>query len=686
MDKSVHHQTRTAEQERFARQANEIVAQMRLAEKVALMSGDRSLPLLSIDALFYRHYNRVPYTAGGNTRLGVPPLKFCDGPRGVVTGHATCFPVAMQRGASFDVDLERRVGEAIGKEIRALGGNFFGGVCINLLRHPAGGRGQETYGEDSFHVGHMGAALVQGVQTHNVIACVKHFALNNQENARFKINVTCDERTLREVYLPHFKACIDAGAGSVMSAYNKFRGKHLGHNTYLLRTVLKDEWAFDGFVISDFVRGIRDTVKAATAGLDVEMCNTRVYGQRLVKAVERGDVPEAVIDDAAQRIVRTLLRFTQAADPQSHYPKTLVACEEHIALAREVAEKSIVLLKNEASTLPFDRHAVKTVALIGSLGTTANIGDHGSSQVHPPFVVTALAGLKKVLGLSVKVRYHNGNKLDEAKGVAAAADAVVCVVGYTHRDEGEYMGFGLSGDRDQLGLHATDVDLLKAVAPANQHTVVVLIGSSAILMEEWKASVPAIVHAFYPGMEGGTAIARVLFGEVNPGGKLPFSIPTDIRHLPAFDKNAEHVAYDRYHGYTRLEKEGNVPAFAFGYGLSYTTWSCANVGFAVQGNQIEAAVDVTNTGERSGDQVLQLYVGFENSAVDRPKKLLCGFERVTLQPGETKRVVLTCPLERLRWYNESSSSWELEAMEYQAFIGCSSREEDLLQGSFSLPS
>lgn len=685
MDQSFDRHTRKAEQEYFARKASEIVAQMRLAEKVALMSGDRGLTLQAIDMLFYRHYNREPYSAGGNKRLGVPPLKFSDGPRGVVTGHATCFPVAMQRGASFDVDLERRVGEAIGKEIRALGGNYFGGVCINLLRHPAGGRGQETYGEDSFHVGHMGAALVQGVQKHNVIACVKHYALNNQENARFKIDVTCDERTLREVYLPHFKACIDAGAGSVMSAYNKFRGEYLGHNAYLLRTVLKEEWAFDGFVISDFVWGIRDTVKAATAGLDVEMPNTKFYGQRLVKAVERGDVSEAAIDDAAQRIVRTLLRFAQAADPQSHYPKTLVACEEHIALAREVAEKSMVLLKNEASTLPFDKKVVKTVALIGKLGATANIGDHGSSRVHPPFVVTPLAGLKKVLGPSVQVLYHNGKKLDEAKKVAAAADAVVCVVGYTHHDEGEYMGPGSAGDRDQLGLHAKDVDLIKAVAPANKHTVVVLIGSSAILMEEWKASVPAIVHAFYPGMEGGTAIARVLFGEVNPGGKLPFSIPTDIHHLPAFDKNADHVEYDRYHGYTRLEKEGNRPAFAFGYGLSYTTFSQANAMFAVQGDLIEAAVDVTNTGERSGDQVLQLYVGFENSLVDRPRKLLCGFQRVSLQPGETKRVVLTCPVERLRWYNEASSSWELEAMEYQAFIGCSSQEEDLLQGAFSLP-
>jgi beta-glucosidase len=239
----------------YTERAKQLVAQMNLREKVALMSGDYWFLPLILDDLILRHYNRTPIGAGGNRRLQIPQLRFCDGPRGVVSGNSTCFPVSMQRGASFDVELEERVGEAIGREVRAQGGNYFGGVCVNLLRHPAGGRAQETFGEDPFHVGQMGAALVRGVQTHNVIACVKHYALNNQENTRFKVDVTCDERTLREVYLPHFRDCLDAGAGSVMGAYNKFRGEHLCQNEYLLKTVLKGEWAFYGFVISDFVWG-----------------------------------------------------------------------------------------------------------------------------------------------------------------------------------------------------------------------------------------------------------------------------------------------------------------------------------------------------------------------------------------------------------------------------------------------
>jgi beta-glucosidase len=474
-----------------------------------------------------------------------------------------------------------------------------------------------------------------------------------------------------------------------MGAYNKFRGEHLCNNSYLLRAILKEEWGFDGFVISDFVFGVRDTAAAANAGLDVEMPNIKYYGKRLVRAVERGDVRQAVIDEAALRIVRTLLRFSEAAYPQSHYPETLVASREHVALALEVAEKSMVLLKNEASTLPFDRNKVKKVALIGELGEAANIGDHGSSRVHPPYIVTPLAGLKKLLEPSTQVLYSDGNDLGGARKVASESDAVVLVVGYTYRDEGEFIDFlgGLlrsGGDREDLGLHAREIELIKAVAPENKKVAVVLIGSNAILMEEWKGSVPAILHAFYPGMEGGTAIAKILFGDVNPGGKLPFTIPTDTRHLPDFDKNADHVEYDYYHGYTRLEKAGAEPAFAFGFGLSYTTFGQSNAAFSIQADQVQGVVDVTNTGHRTGDQVVQFYVGFENSAVDRPKKLLRGFKRVTLQPGEVNRVVIACPIQKLSWYNPATSSWELENMEYQAYIGSSSRDEDLLKGTFSL--
>jgi beta-glucosidase len=670
-----------------AERARDLVAQMSLEEKVDLMSGDRNLPDLLVDALVYRHYNRVPYPAGGNARLGVPPLKFCDGPRGVVTGHATCFPVSMQRGASFDPDLERRVGEAIGAEIRALGGNYFGGVCINLLRHPAGGRAQETYGEDPFHVGQMGMALVKGVQSQNVVACVKHFAMNNQENTRFKVDVTCDERTLREVYLPHFKACIDAGAGSVMSAYNKVRGAHMGQNRYLLTDILKGEWGFSGFVISDFVGGVHDTVASAQAGLDVEMCNTHYYGKRLVRAVRAGTVPEARINEAAERIVGTLLRFTDTPDPRD-YPASLIASPEHRALAQEVAEKSMVLLKNDRQTLPFDPDTTRTVAVIGELATMENIGDHASSQVHPRHVVTPLEGLQRVLGPSVRVRHASGANVSAARRLATKADAVILVVGNRYNDEGEFLTslpfLSAGGDRTSLRLRPEEIALVQAVAPANPRTAVVLIGSNAFLMEEWKGAAPAILHAFYAGMEGGAALAHVLFGRVNPGGKLPFSIPTDEAHLPPFDRNATRVAYDLYHGYTKLEKEGHTPAFAFGYGLSYTTFQVSDARFVVEGDEVVARAAVTNTGSRDGDEVVQFYVGFENSAVERPRKLLRGFQRVSVPSGASRIVELRCPVASLRWYNPERAAWELESMEYQAYIGSSSRGEDLRRGIFTL--
>lgn len=667
----------------YDKKALELIRQMTLDEKVSLMGGDISRFRLIWDLMVLGHYNKVPYPAGGNKKLGVPPLLFCDGPRGLVPNSGTCFPVAMGRGASFDIELQERIGEAIGKEIRAVGGNYFGGVCVNLLRHPAGGRAQETYGEDPFHVGLMGAAITKGVQKHNVMACVKHYALNNQENTRFKIDVNCDERTLREVYLPHFKEIIDAGVASVMGAYNKFRGVHCCHNAHLLRKILKDEWGFDGFVISDFNMGVKDTVEAVEGGCDIEMASTKYYGKRLVKAVRAGDVPEATIDEAVRRIVRTILMFTEADDPIDGYPPSLIASKAHIALALEAAEKSIVLLKNDAAALPFDRTKIKKLALIGQLGVADNIGDHGSSRVHPPYVVTPLESLQKLLDPSTEILYSSGKKISEAVRIASEADTVVFVVGYRHNDEGEYVQI-YGGDRDSLQLHQDEIDLIQAVAPAAGNCAVVLIGGSAIMMESWIAKVPAILHAFYPGMEGGTAIANVLFGVTNPGGKLPFTIPSDENHLPDFDKNALSATYDGYHGYTRLEKEGIEPAFAFGFGLSYTTFDQDNASFSVVGDRVKASIDVTNTGETTGDQVIQFYVGFENSAIERPKKLLRGFERVSLEPGETKTVWISCPIDKLRWYNPETSSWELELMEYQAYIGCSSRAADLLKGRFRL--
>jgi beta-glucosidase len=370
--------------------ARALLAQLTLREKIKQMSGD--IPFLTGGPAMARAYNTEPIPAGENLRLGIPGIRFSDGPRGVVMYHSTCFPVSMARGASWDVGLEQRIGDAIGVEARAQGANFFGGVCINLLRHPAWGRAQETYGEDPHHLGEMGAALVRGVQRH-IMACVKHYACNSIERARFKVNVKADERTLHEVYLPHFKRCVEAGAASVMSAYNKLNGDYCGHNRRLLTGILKEEWGFEGFVVSDFIFGVRDGKAAALAGLDIEMPFTMHYGRKLERLVRQGLVPEALIDAAVLRILRQKLRFSRIGEP-GRYRKEVIAGPEHRALAREAAEKSAVLLKNDpvegTPLLPVGAE-IRRIALLGKLADTPNTGDGGSSMVRPPQVITPLA-------------------------------------------------------------------------------------------------------------------------------------------------------------------------------------------------------------------------------------------------------------------------------------------------------
>ena len=672
----------------FTKKAKGIVSKLTLEEKVYLMSGRVSEKEV-IDSVLISspdvHYNHFPYPAGGNDRLNIPEIKFCDGPRGVVCGKSTCFPIPMARGATFDPELEEKIGEVIAKEIRAYGGNLFGGVCVNLPYNPGWGRSQEVFGCDSFLLGKMGSALVKGIQKHNVIACVKHYAFNSMENARFTVNVKADPRTEQEVFLPHFKECIDAGAAAVMSAYNKYQGIYCGENGYLLDQVLKKKWDFDGFVMSDFIWGARDTVASAINGLDIEMCHTKVYGEKLVKAVRDGLVSESEIDEAAVRIVRTLFAFAYAEEPQE-YPREIIACQEHISLAKQAAEKAMTLLKNANAILPFSKVKTKRIAVMGRLANKTNIGDHGSSRVFPPYTVTPLVGIANLLG-SCEVYYYHGEDPDRAEKIARNVDVVVLVVGNDHDDEGEYTQIydkKIGGDRENLGLHKNEIELIQRVGPINPNTVVVLIGGSMILLDEWIDKVPAILMAYYPGMEGGTVIAETLFGEVNPSGKLPFPIVKDANDLPKVDWYADEITYEYYHGYTKLDKESIKPLFPFGFGLSYTSFAVSDSSFGVDKNNITASCKVKNTGKMKGDEVVQFYVGFQNSAVDRPVKLLRGFQRVTLEPGQETVVQISCPIEKLKWYNPQNSSWELEDIVYEAFIGTSSNPDDLLSGSFRI--
>lgn len=654
----------------------QLVERMTLDEKIGQMSGD-SGPVKLLASLF--RYNLLTFNSGRNRRRGIPEIRFTDGPRGVALNRSTCFPVAMARGATWDVDLEERVGEAMGIEARAQGANFFGGVCINLLRHPGWGRAQETFGEDPHHLGAMGTAAVEGLQRH-VMACVKHFACNSIEESRFFVDVKVDERILREMYLPHFRKCVDEGASAVMSAYNRVNGEYCAHNRHLLGGILKGDWGFQGLVMSDFFLGTRDTVKAVKAGLDIEMPNRWHFGRKLKRAVIKGRVSERLIDDAAARILRQKARFAGVGDPRS-YTKDSVACEKHIDLALEAARKSIVLLKNEWGTLPLDREEIESLAVIGKLADRPNLGDSGSSKVRPPYAVTPLQGIRKHCG-PVQVTYLDGGDLRLAQEAARRADAVVVLAGLTVRDEGEAMPYiNVGGDREELGLRDSDESIIEALSGASRRCIVVLEGGSAIDMEAWRHSVQAILMAWYPGMEGGNAVAEVIFGEVNPSGKLPIIFPRSVDQLPFFDKKAKSIDYGYYHGYRLFDAGSMEPAFPFGFGLSYTEYKYSNLRLSDdridRNGEIVAEVEVTNSGGMAGDEIVQLYIGCVSSSEERPVKELKAFARIHLEPGSTETVSFEVRADDLAYYDTASGTWEVEEARYRLYVGPSSSEEDL---------
>ena len=693
------------------RAALDLVSKMTLDQKIHEMTGS-DLTRAILSAVVHGH--GTPGYIGGDPRLGIPPLAFTDGPRGVGVGHSTAFPVAMARAASWDLDLQRRVGDVIGKEARAQGANWWGGLCLNLVRHPSMGRAEETFGEDPWLMGEMAVATLEAVQRHNVMACAKHFALNSMETARFKNSVEIDERTLREVYLPHFRKAAEHGVASFMSAYNQVRGEWCGENRHLLTTILREDWGFRGFVTSDAVLGLYDGARGVRAGLDIELGSSKHYGNNLKSLVEQGAVPVSAVDESVRRIVRTKLVYLTREDPQA-YPPGLVAAKEHTALAREVAEKSMVLLKNDGPLLPLDKASVRRIAVVGHLADSENTGNRGSSNVTPPYRTSALQGMRDYLGGSVTVLHSDGSDLGEVSRLAGEADAVLVVAGSRHDEVGEYITDedGLrprgpeqkkplviklpfmkepwvlsGGDRVPLALKERDLGVIRAVAKANRRCVVALVGGSVFTMEEWRNDVPAILMAWYFGMEGGHALARVLFGEVNPSGRMPLTTPKDESQLPFFDEFADTIEYGPYHGYTLFDKEKREPAFPFGYGLSYTTYAYENLSVATPrvtpDGRVVVSVDVTNTGKRAGEEVVQLYVGFEGSKVDRPVKLLRALAKIALAPGETKTVPLAVDVEDLAWYDAEARAWKVEPTTYGVLVGPSSREADLLKGRFTV--
>lgn len=693
---------------------NGMPPEMAARELVSAMTPDERLWCLDGDAptwagfrfLGRGGYHMAPFIAAHIERLGLPGVAFSDGPRGVVIGNATCFPVSMARGATWDPELEERVGDAIGHELRAAGATLTGAVCVNVLRHPAWGRAQETYGEDPHHVGELGAALTRGLQRH-VLACVKHFACNSMENARFSVDIELDEVALHEVYLPHFRRIIEEGAAAVMSAYNSLNGEWCGHNRELLTDVLRGEWGFKGFVISDWIFGIRDAAKSVRAGLDIEMPYRMVRAQHLPAAVERGDVSWSDVDAAVQRIVATLLRFDKVLSAPSP-PRAAMGSHEHRALAREVAARSVVLLRNEAVAgnpiLPLSSRA--RVAVIGRLADTINLGDGGSSDVWDLDCHSVLDGLRTSMS---NVVHDDGSDVHHAAKVAAAADVAIVVVGYTHLDEGEFIGetnhglgglfppadepavlerfesvlaqlppttrpdrlasrpggMSAGGDRSTLRLLDADVALIRAVGAANPRTVVVIQAGSAVVMSEWIDRVPAVVQAWYGGCQAGQGLADILLGAVNPSARLPFSVPVDEADLPRFDRHAKSFRYDRWHGWWHLQRTGRAPAFPFGFGLSYTSFALDRIDVSTEGNVVVVRGVVRNTGRRDGADVVQIYAQLPDA--DAPHRLI-GFTRVAVAAGQDGAFTIRVPVDRLATRDPVAHGWRSPAGRHRISI------------------
>ncbi|MCA9639734.1 MAG: glycoside hydrolase family 3 C-terminal domain-containing protein [Polyangiaceae bacterium] len=647
---------------------NDWLGQMSLEEKVAQMHGT---VLFAADKV---------YPTADNERLGIPGFRMVDGPRGVAVGQTTTFPVGMARGATWDIELEYRVGEAMGAETAARGANVLLAPTINILRHPAWGRAQETYGEDVHHLGRMGVAFIQGVQQH-VLASAKHFAANSIEESRFEVSANMGERTLREIYLPHFEAAVkEANVGSVMSAYNKLNQEYCAENRHLLTEILRDDWGYKYFVESDWVFGTHYTAPSLQAGLDIEMPKDNIYGKQLIDGVNDGSLDAKLVDEAVRRILRTKLTFK--LDQPKQVPESVVASPEHRALALQVARQSLVLLENKNAALPLKNPTPGEVAVIGSLSDAINLGDAGSSNNDPLDVVTPLAGISARLEGAPLHIDHDVLTTEDETALGAPKIAIV-VVGLTKEDEGESIPGRPGGDRETLGLSAEHQALITRVSELVETTIVVLEGGSAITVAPWVAQVDGLVMAWYGGMNGGTALAEMLWGDFSPSGKLPLSVPLKEQDLVPFDNQALSVDYGYFHGYRQLDHDGLEVQYPFGYGLSYSSFELSDLQVSTNPGAVALTVSLKNTGSVDAAQVIQAYVGYPGSAVERAQRELKAFQRVEVPAGQSVQVELQFPKESLRYWDTASAGWVLEDLDYQVDVGFSSRDLKL-NGSFKV--
>lgn len=619
-------------------------------------------------------------------RLGIRPFRMTDGPRGVAfhsaRRRATAFPSGIALGASFDPELVRRFGEALGSETRAAGCQMVLGPAVNLCRTPLGGRTFEYFTEDPHLNARLAVAAVEGIQSRDVAACVKHYVANNQETDRMRNSSEVGQRALRELYLPAFEAAVrEGGAWSVMAAYNAINGVAACENEELLWQVLREEWGFDGFVVSDWF-AVRRTASAESclqAGLSLEMPGrgSRYRWGALRRARSRGRIDEARLDRALAGLLRAMFRTGHIDGPPPRRRRG-ISTAEHQALAREVAEAGMTLLRNERNVLPIDTGRVRKVAVLGPKAKQRHCWPlwGGSSGVWPPHEVTPHAGIRAALRDRV-----------ELVGSAVEADLAIVCVGQSHRP-------GLDSevrDRSTLELPESQVSLVLRTAAENPNTVVVVVAGSPIAMD-WADAVAAILVAWYPGMEGGHAIANVLTGATNPSGRLPVTFPRRLSDSPAhraartFPGTSRAVHYDEdvFVGYRSFDREGIEPLYPFGHGLSYTEFRYSDLEIETtrwEGEgRLGVAFTLSNVGPRDGAEVVQLYVSDPESGVPRPPRELKAFEKRFLAAGESARIELALSARDLAFFSEERMGWKAEAGAFEVSIGASSRDIRLRAG------
>lgn len=654
------------------------------------------------------------FSSHGVPRLGIPEIWMSDGPHGVraeiewnswsharwTNDSSTAFPALTCLAATFNPSLAHDYGVAVGEEARYRRKDILLGPGVNIYRTPLNGRNFEYMGEDPLLASRMAVPYIQGVQQNGVAACVKHFALNNQEEWRGHINVNVSDRALYEIYLPAFKASVeDAKVWSVMGAYNQFRGQHCCHNDLLLNKILKQDWKFDGVVVTDW-GGAHETRQAALNGLDIEMgsytngltseaefgYNDYFLADPFLALLRKGELPVSVVDEKARRILRLIFRTAMNAErPFGRY-----VCADHSATALRVAEEGIVLLKNRHNLLPVQPGKYKRIAVIGENATKNLTEGGGSSELKVKYQVSPLEGLQKTYGAESIVHamgYSSGPSVygrveepaedqqklfDEAIEVARNAEIVFFVGGLNKNHYQDCEG----GDRQQFGLPFNQEKLISEILKVNKNLVLVLVSGNAVAMP-WEKELPAIVQTWYLGSESGNAIANVLSGKVNPSGKLPFSFPVKLTDNAAHSFGAlsypgdsinQHYKEDILVGYRWHDTKKIKPLFAFGHGLSYSKYEYGKIATDKKSYTKEEVIKLTftlkNTGSVDGAEAVQIYSSQPRASVLRPQKELKAFEKIQLKAGETKTVEIAVNVKDLAFYNDKTQSWDVEAGEF----------------------